>query len=60
MVWMKVTNDELELPVAVADSAVELAKILGVNPNSIASIYSKYQSGIAKSCRYRKVVIDDD
>lgn len=27
--WMEVSNDEYELPLAVADSALELAKVLG-------------------------------
>lgn len=29
--WMKVTNDEYELPLAVTESAAELARMVGVN-----------------------------
>ena len=35
VVYMKVTNDKYELPVAIADSILELADILGVKPQSI-------------------------
>ena len=44
-VWLMVTADEYELPVAVADTAEELARIVGV---SVATIYSM----ISKSKRY--------
>lgn len=40
VVWMKVTHDEYELPVAVADSSRELAQICGVKLSSIYSIMS--------------------
>ena len=33
--YMKVTKDEYELPIAVADSIVELAKMLGVKKEHI-------------------------
>ena len=36
--YMKVTNDDLELPLAVADSFEELAEMLGI---SKATIYSE-------------------
>lgn len=36
-VWMKVTHDKYELPVAVANTATELGKILNVHPNVIRS-----------------------
>ena len=35
VVYMKVTKDKYELPVAIADSIVELAKILGVKKEHI-------------------------
>lgn len=38
--WVKVTHDELELPVAVAASQSELAKILGISPSTIAAAFS--------------------
>ena len=37
LVWMKVTHDEYELPVAIADSCKELAKIVGKTSNTVSS-----------------------
>ena len=58
-VWMKVTNDKYELPVLVADSAPELAKMLGCSPNNIYSSLShaKHQR---QNSPYRKVVINEE
>lgn len=40
--YLAVTNDEYELPLAVADSVVELSKMIGV---SCANIYSNISRG---------------
>ena len=60
IVWLKVTQDELELPVAVADSAVELAKICNTTPNTIYASLSHVKSGRFKNTPYRKVKIEED
>ena len=39
--WMEVTMDELELPVVIAGSADELARICHTNTNNIYSATSK-------------------
>ena len=57
--WMTVTMDEYELPTAVADSAVELAKIVGISPNSLMSRYSKFCKGKIKKSPFRKVKIEE-
>ena len=54
VVWMKVTKDKYELPVAVADSANELARILNTTANNVNSSLSKGYG------TYVKVVIDDE
>lgn len=59
-IWMKVTADEYELPMAVADSAAELARMVGCNENCIYSVVSKIKKGKTKHGRYRKVEVDDD
>ena len=61
-VWMKVTDDEIELPVAVADTAAELAKMLHVSENSIYSSMSHQTRGHRKKTPYRKVriTLDDE
>lgn len=58
-VWMKVSDDEYELPVAVADSLAALARLCGVTEASIYSSMSKARHGIRKTL-YRKVQIDLD
>ena len=58
-VWMKVSDDEYELPVAVADSLSALARLCGVTEASIYSSMSKARHGIRKTL-YRKVRIDLD
>ena len=58
-VWMKVTNDKYELPVLVADSAPELAKMLGCSPNNIYSSLS-HAKHRRQNTTYRKVVINEE
>ena len=60
MVWMMVTMDKYELPIAVADSAAELARIVGTSKNSIDSAVSRYYSGKIKTSSYRRIRISED
>ena len=39
--WMRVTRDKYELPIAIADTAKQLAEICGVTTNSIYSAYCR-------------------
>lgn len=57
--WIKVTDDELEYPVAIADSARELAKMLGVSTNSIYSAISKSRSR-GNSTQFHKIELDEE
>ena len=52
-IYMKCTTDRLELPIAVADTAKELARMLGVSHYSVYSEISRGYGG------YHKVVIDE-
>ena len=58
-IYMEVTDDKYELPIAVADSAVELAQIINVSANSIYSSISHAKSKGYKS-RYVCVDVEDD
>lgn len=60
VVYLKVSHDKYELPLAVADSVKELSRICGVPENNISSLISKYEHGVMKWTSYRKVVIPDD
>lgn len=61
-VYMKVTKDEFELPIAIADSKTELAIILGRSVKSVHSIYShnKAKAAHGTNSHYIEVEIEDD
>lgn len=56
--YMKVSNDEYELPEAVAGSANELARMLGVTENAIYCGICRGKSGSKSS--FVRVIIDDE
>ena len=58
-VYMMVTKDEYELPVAIADTAPELARMVGTTENSIRSWISHSKNGGYRS-PYCKVEIDEE
>lgn len=53
-IYMITTKDKFELPIAVAGSAAELARMLGLNLNSVYTAISKHHRG------YYKIEINDD
>lgn len=53
-VYMMISHDEYELPLAVADTIRELAWMLGKNPNTISSIM-RHAREKGHWCRYIKV-----
>lgn len=58
-VWMLVTRDKYELPLAVAGSCRELAKMLGVTENGIWTLMA-HDKKRGRQCRYIKVRIEVD
>lgn len=52
--YMLISHDKYELPLAVADTINELAKMLGKNPNTISSIMCHARKK-GQWCRYIKV-----
>ena len=44
-IYMRTTMDEFELPIAVAGSAAELARLCGTTKNCVASCISKHYKG---------------
>ena len=52
--WLEVTKDEFELPVAVADSAAELSEVLGLDAGSVMSSCSRAKRK-GYWCKYKKV-----
>lgn len=59
VIYMAVTMDKYELPIALADSAVELAKMCNTSVNNIYSCISKVQSGKYKKSKFIKVKIEE-
>ena len=49
IVWMAVSQDELRLPIAIADTAKELAELLGTTENAVKCGASKSRHGIIKN-----------
>ena len=58
-VYMAVTKDKFELPVACAESASELARMLRVNVTSILHATSTRQKKTIKNSIYKLVWVDD-
>lgn len=59
-IWMEVTQDKYELPVAVAASAAELARIRGVKQNTVVSAAWRARLGKYKRSKYVSVEVEDD
>ena len=59
-IYMEVTQDKYELPLALADSPGELAKIVKCTANNVSSCVSKRKSGIYKSGRFIAVKVKDE
>lgn len=53
--YMAVTADKYELPIAVEDTAVQLSKALDVPISSIYSGISRGDSGVGRGYRFVKV-----
>lgn len=56
--YMEVTSDRLELPVAVAESVEELARLRGVTRSNIYKIIKNREKGSPQG-KYIKVRIDE-
>ena len=58
-VYMKVTKDRFELPIVVADSAYELARLCGVNVSTIMHSVSTQSKRVVKNSQYKRVWVSD-
>lgn len=59
ILYIKVTKDKFELPVAVADSVIELAEMTGTTKNTIYSTMSHLKEGRIKWSAYQKVEVEE-
>ena len=60
ILYMAVSEDKYELPIAVAASAYELGQIIGVKTNTIWTHISLARSGKIKKQRYFRIEIEED
>lgn len=56
--YMIVTKDEQEEPLAVGESMSDLSRIIGVNKSSVSRGIRKYRQG--GNTKYREVEVDDE
>lgn len=59
-IWMAVTKDKYELPIAVAETALSLALKMGTKKNVVESVVSKWEHGKQKKTPYVRVWIEED
>lgn len=59
ILWMKVSEDKYELPIAVAESSAKLGEMLGVKSSTIRSCVKNAEINGWKTV-YCRVVIDDE
>lgn len=60
VLYLKVTNDKYELPVAVADSAAELARMVGVKAQSVQACICGCRIRAGTNYGYYKIEVEDD
>lgn len=61
MLWLAVTPDKYELPLAVADTAEELSYILGLNKDEVRRLYYLHNKGICRQwSKYKIVKVKED
>lgn len=54
------TRDAYELPVAVADSMAELARMVGVHQSALSHAFAKVRNGEYKDSVYKIVEVEDE
>ena len=59
-IWLAVEADEYELPIAVADTARELAELFGVRADSVIDSASKNRSGKLSGRKFIRVEDDNE
>jgi hypothetical protein len=57
---MAITKDDLGLPLAIADTARELAILCDTNENNITSIVCKNRKGIIKNPGFIQVELEEE
>ena len=56
--YLLVSRDEYELPIAVSESPTEIAKCAGTTPDTVVSSAGKVEKGYIKKSIFRRVPMD--
>ena len=59
-VWVAYSREPPYLPVAVADSAEDLARLVGTSRGVVQSDWSRYRSGKKRTSRYHRVAVGQE
>lgn len=57
---LAVTPDKYELPLYVADTVREMARIVGMRENNVSSLISKHKSGKRSGYKFLRIEVEDD
>ena len=57
VLWLKVTNDKYELPMAVAESSKELEQMLGLSKRTVSKQVRNAER-TKRKCQYIKIEVD--
>lgn len=58
--WLMVSSDKYELPLAVTDTAAQLGKIAGVRTDTICKMAALAARGELKRSKYVRVSVEED
>lgn len=58
--YMAVTPDEYELPLAVEDSVTKLAKLFNVKPSKVSTLISMGRSGKTTGVKFLRIKVNND
>ena len=59
-IWMAVTPDEYETPLAIADSARELGDILGISHETVMTNECRHTDGSLSGRKIVKVIFEEE
>lgn len=57
--YLRVTDDKYELPIAVADTQAELARMLGLSKNNVQKMFMYARRDGGRGRMYKVVDVDD-
>ena len=60
ILWLKVTQDQYELPLAITDTAQEMAELYDVSIQAVKSSASDYNKDRRKCTPFRSVKLSDE